>query len=83
MADKIFLDLRKVKNYVINKAYPEEILCDKVKIQISVKHAKTFLLQLDTLSRRKKDVFYLKKSANSSSYMLFMRDWGTILKSKH
>ena len=44
MADKTFDNLRKVENYVRNKAYPEAILRDKVKIQISGKHPKIFLL---------------------------------------
>ena len=42
MADKTFLGLRKGASYVWNKAYPEEILYDNVKLQISVKHTKTF-----------------------------------------
>ena len=44
MADKTFVNLKKVGNYVRNKANPEAILCDKVKTQMSGKHVNIFLL---------------------------------------
>ena len=42
MADKVHVDSRKVENYVRKKAYPEEILCDKVKKANFRKRAEKF-----------------------------------------
>ena len=85
MADKTHVDLRRVENYLKNKVYAEGILCDKGKGKIKSnfwKTCKKFSVINGDPIYKGKNVLFLKKSANSSSYMMFMRDRGTILKPK-
>ena len=82
MADKTQFDLKKVENDVRNKAFPEENLCEIInsiflqKINFSKGMQNLFCFKWDSLCIRKKDVLYLKESANSSLYMMFMMGWG-------
>ena len=61
-----------------NKEYPDEILYNKGKQSGLWRAWKNVFVVNGHHTYKEKNVLHLIKSASSSSYWIFMRDWGII-----